>query len=58
MYDGMLRHVGVVNNTGKNVAVVFMSLPGDESNCLVVDMDALPDIFQDSMRKTSSKSRW
>jgi len=48
---GMKRHVGVIKNTGKNVAVVFMSLPGDENNCLVLDIDALPDIFQETMRK-------
>ncbi len=51
MFEGMLRHVGVINNTGKNVAVVFMTLPGDEQNCLVVDMDALPEIFQESIKK-------
>lgn len=51
MFEGMLRHVGVINNTGKNVAVVFMTLPNDEQNCLVVDMDALPEIFQQSIKK-------
>ena len=51
MFEGMLRHVGVINNTGKNVAVVFMTLPDDDQNCLVVDMDALPEIFQQSVKK-------
>ena len=51
MFEGMLRHVGVINNTGKNVAVVFMTLPDDNENCLVVDMDALPEIFQQSVKK-------
>ena len=51
MFEGMLRHVGVINNTGKNIAVVFMSLPGDEKHCLVIDTDALPDIFQEAIRK-------
>ena len=51
MFEGMLRHVGVINNTGKNVAVVFMTLPDDDQNCLVVDMDALPEIFQESIKK-------
>jgi len=51
MYEGMTRHIGVMNNTGNKVAIVFMSLPGDESNCLVIDTDSLPDMFQQTMRR-------
>jgi hypothetical protein len=51
MFEGMTRHVGVMNNTGNKVAVVFMSLPGDEGNCLVIDTDSLPDMFQQTMRR-------
>lgn len=47
----MTRHVGVMNNTGNKVAIVFMSLPGDEGNCLVIDTDSLPDMFQQTMRR-------
>lgn len=48
---GMIKHVGVVTNTGKNVVVVFMTLPDDENNALVVDVDALPDTFNESLRR-------
>jgi len=51
MFEGMTRHVGVMNNTGNKVAIVFMSLPGDEGNCLVIDTDSLPDMFQQTMRR-------
>jgi hypothetical protein len=51
MFEGMTRHIGVMNNTGNKVAVVFMSLPGDEGNCLVIDTDSLPDMFQQTMRR-------
>lgn len=47
----MIRHTGILNNTGKNVVVVFMSLPEDPENALVVDTDALPDSFNEALRK-------
>lgn len=47
----MIRHTGILNNTGKNVVVVFMSLPEDPSHALVVDTDALPDSFNEALRK-------
>jgi hypothetical protein len=47
----MTKHVGVLNNTGKNVVVVFMRLPNDSNNSLVIDTDALPDQFNESLRK-------
>jgi hypothetical protein len=51
MIEGMIKHTGILTNTGKNVVVVFMSLPNDEDHCLVVDTDALPDSFNHSLRK-------
>ncbi len=51
MFEGMLKHTGILNNTGKNVVVVFMSLPEDASNALVVDTDALPDMYNEALRK-------
>ncbi len=51
MFDGMLKHTGVLNNTGKNVVVVFMKLPDDATNALVIDTDALPDQYNESLRK-------
>ena len=50
-FTGMVKHVGVVTNTGKNVVVVFMSLPDDDNHALVVDVDALPDTFNESLRR-------
>lgn len=47
----MIRHTGVLNNTGKNVVVAFMSLPEDQENALVIDTDALPDAFNEALRK-------
>jgi hypothetical protein len=47
----MMRHTGILNNTGKNVVVVFMSLPDDPEHALVIDTDALPDQFNESLRK-------
>lgn len=47
----MLKHIGQLENTGKNVVVVFMSLPGDEDNALVVDTDALPDQYNEALRR-------
>lgn len=51
MFEGMMRHTGQLNNTGKNVVVVFMQLPNDENNALVIDTDALPDMFNESLRR-------
>ena len=47
----MIRHTGILNNTGKNVVVAFMSLPEDPEYALVIDTDALPDSFNESLRK-------
>lgn len=51
MFEGMTKHTGVLANTGKNVVVVFMSLPDDPDHALVVDTDALPDSFNEALRK-------
>lgn len=51
MFEGMTKHTGVLANTGKNVVVVFMSLPDDPNHALVVDTDALPDSFNEALRK-------
>jgi hypothetical protein len=51
MFEGMMRHTGQLNNPGKNVVVVFMQLPDDPAHALVIDTDALPDMFNESLRK-------
>lgn len=47
----MLKHIGQLSNTGKNVVVVFMSLPQDVDNALVIDTDALPDQYNEAIRR-------
>lgn len=47
----MIRHTGILNNTGKNVVVAFMSLPEDPEHALVIDTDALPDNYNEALRK-------
>lgn len=51
MFEGMLKHTGILNNTGKNVVVAFMTLPEDQAHALVIDTDALPDQYNESLRK-------
>ena len=51
MFEGMLKHTGQLNNTGKHVAVVFMSLPDDNNTALVIDTDALPDMYNEALRR-------
>lgn len=51
MFDNMFKHTGQLNNTGKNVVVVFMQLPDDPTHALVIDTDALPDMYNEALRK-------
>lgn len=50
-FTGMTKHVGMLVNTGIKVIVAYMTLPGDDNNALVIDVDALPDGFNDSLRR-------
>lgn len=50
-FSGLIKHVGVLNNTGKNVVVVFMSLPGDKNHALVIDTDSLPESYNEALRQ-------
>jgi hypothetical protein len=47
----MMKHIGQMENTGKQVVVVFMSLPNDDEHALVIDTDALPDQYNEALRK-------
>ena len=51
MFENMLKHTGQLNNTGKNVVVVFMQLPEDKDHALVIDTDALPDMYNEALRR-------
>jgi len=44
-----IKHVGQIVNTQKRVVVVFRELPDDQTSCLVVDTDALPDWMHDDI---------
>ena len=44
-----IKHTGQVNSTGKKCVVVFRKLPGDGSNCLVVETESLPQLYHDTL---------
>ena len=44
----MMKYIGLTN-TGKRVAVVFMSIPEREDHCLVVETDNLPERIHDPL---------
>ena len=44
------RHVGKLTNTGTRVYVVFRKLPDDPQNCLVIEIDRLPDMYQENLK--------
>lgn len=45
--EGLKKHTGQLSNTGVRVAVVFRKLPNDESHCLIVETERLPDSYHD-----------
>jgi hypothetical protein len=45
----MIKHTGKVDSTGRRVVVVFPSIPEDQDNCLVVDVDALEQRYHDGL---------
>lgn len=45
----MIKHTGKVDTTGRRVVVVFPSIPEDQDNCLVVDVDALESKYHDGL---------
>jgi len=45
--EGLKKHAGQLSNTGVRVAVVFRKLPNDESHCLIVETERLPDSYHD-----------
>jgi hypothetical protein len=45
--EGLKKHAGQLSNTGVRVAVVFRKLPNDESSCLIVETERLPDSYHD-----------
>lgn len=43
------KHVGRIKNTDRRCVVVYMQIPENEENALIIDTDALPDRFHDSL---------
>lgn len=50
--EGLKKHSGLLANTGVRVAVVFRKLPTDESHCLIVETERLPDSYHDYVIQT------
>ncbi len=44
-----LKHVGQIDPTGKKCVVVFREIPGEESSCLVVETESLPQLYHDDL---------
>lgn len=45
--ENLKKHAGQLKNTGVRVAVVFRKLPTDDTTCLVVETERLPDSYHD-----------
>lgn len=45
--EGLKKHAGQLANTGVRVAVVFRKLPNDDTHCLIVETERLPDSYHD-----------
>lgn len=43
------KHVGRVDATGKKCVVVFREVPGEDSSCLVVETETLPQQYHDDL---------
>jgi len=47
----MVKHVGVVENTGSRCVVIFREVPGEPTNCLIVGSDSLRDLYHEGLMK-------
>lgn len=45
----MTRHVGRMKNTGSRVAIVFRKLEEEPDQCLICEVERLPDLFHDNL---------
>lgn len=50
--EGLKKHSGLLANTGVRVAVVFRKLPTDDTHCLIVETERLPDSYHDYVIQT------
>jgi len=44
-----IKHTGQVNSNGRKCVVVFRKLPGDNDHCLVVETEALSQLYHDTL---------
>lgn len=51
MIENLKKHLGQLKNTGVRVAVVFRKIPTDETSCLIVETERLPDSYHDYMQQ-------
>jgi hypothetical protein len=49
MIENLKKHAGQLANTGVRCAVVFRKLPNDETHCLIVETERLPDSYHDQI---------
>ena len=54
MVENLRKHIGTLGNTGVRIAVVFRKLPNDDTNCLVVETERLPDSYHDYIQQVLS----
>ena len=47
--ENLKKHVGQLTNTGVRCAVVFRKLPNDDTHCLIVETERLPDSYHDQV---------
>lgn len=52
MLDNLKKHSGILKNTGVRIAVVFRKLPNDDTSCLIVETERLPDSYHDTLMQT------
>jgi hypothetical protein len=52
--ENLRKHVGQLTNTGVRVAVVFRKIPNDETHCLIVETERIPDSYHDYIQQTLS----
>lgn len=45
------KHIGELVDGGSKVVIVYRTVPGEPTNCLVVGTKFLPDIYHDSLMK-------
>ena len=44
-----IKHVGQVNQSNKKCVLVFREIPGEESSCLIVETESLPELYHDDL---------